>query len=43
MADGSKPPVAREDGRKRPYASAILSLLVAADQRCPAIIGQAHL
>ena len=29
--------------RKRPYGSAILSLLVAADQRCPAIIGQAHL
>ena len=28
--------------RKRPYGSAILSLLVAADQRCPAIIGQAH-
>jgi hypothetical protein len=27
---------------KRPYGSAILSLLVAADQRCPAIIGQAH-
>jgi hypothetical protein len=24
-------------------SSAILSLLVAADQRCPAIIGQAHL
>ena len=29
--------------RKRPYGSAILSLLVAADQRCPAIIGQAHI
>lgn len=27
----------------RPLGSAILSLLVAADQRCPAIIGQAHL
>jgi hypothetical protein len=26
-----------------PLGSAILSLLVAADQRCPAIIGQAHL
>src|SRR5262245_30796226 len=30
-------------GHKRPYGSAILSLLVAADQRCPAIIGQAHI
>jgi hypothetical protein len=38
-----KSSMAREDGRKRPYGSAILSLLVAADQRCPAIIGQAHL
>ena len=27
----------------RPLGSAILSLLVAADQRCPAIIGAAHL
>jgi hypothetical protein len=27
----------------RALSSAILSLLVAADQRCPAIIGQAHL
>lgn len=27
----------------RPLGSAILSLLVAADQRCPAIIGSAHL
>jgi hypothetical protein len=27
----------------KPLGSAILSLLVAADQRCPAIIGQAHL
>src|SRR5262245_4607395 len=27
----------------RSLSSAILSLLVAADQRCPAIIGQAHL
>jgi hypothetical protein len=27
----------------RSLGSAILSLLVAADQRCPAIIGQAHL
>jgi hypothetical protein len=35
--------ITREEGRKRPYGSAILSLLVAADQRCPAIIGQAHL
>jgi len=30
------------DGTKL-LGSAILSLLVAADQRCPAIIGQAHL
>lgn len=28
---------------KAPLNRAILSLLVAADQRCPAIIGQAHL
>ena len=34
MSDGNAP---------KPLASAILSLLVAADQRCPAIIGQAHL
>ena len=27
----------------KPLGSAILSLLVAADQRCPAIIGSAHL
>jgi len=27
----------------KPLGSAVLSLLVAADQRCPAIIGQAHL
>ena len=27
----------------KPLGSAILSLLVAADQRCPAIIGQAHI
>jgi hypothetical protein len=27
---------------RKPLGSAILSLLVAADQRCPAIIGQAH-
>ena len=27
----------------RSISSAVLSLLVAADQRCPAIIGQAHL
>jgi hypothetical protein len=27
----------------KPLGRAILSLLVAADQRCPAIIGQAHL
>jgi len=38
-----KPSVVRDDGRPRPYGSTILSLLVAADQRCPAIIGQAHL
>jgi hypothetical protein len=37
------PSVAADGVRKRPYGSAILSLLVAADQRCPAIIGQAHL
>jgi hypothetical protein len=37
--DADKLPIARE----RPYGSAVLSLLVAADQRCPAIIGQAHL
>ena len=30
-------------GDNRALISAILSLLVAADQRCPAIIGQAHL
>jgi hypothetical protein len=29
-------------GTDKPLGSAILSLLVAADQRCPAIIGQAH-
>jgi hypothetical protein len=36
---------ARLDGpcRERHLGSAILSLLVAADQRCPAIIGQAHI
>jgi hypothetical protein len=28
--------------RNKPLGSAILSLLVSADQRCPAIIGQAH-
>jgi len=35
----------RRDGpcRQRPLGSAILSLLVAADQRCPSIIGQAHI
>jgi hypothetical protein len=37
--DADKLPIAR----KRPFGSAVLSLLVAADQRCPAIIGQAHL
>jgi hypothetical protein len=52
--DTDKRPIAREDiraeapvfagyCRTRPYGSAILSLLVAADQRCPAIIEQAHL
>jgi hypothetical protein len=41
--DTDKRPIAREEGRTRPYGSAVLSLLVAADQRCPAIIGQAHL
>ena len=29
--------------RERHLGSAILSLLVAADQRCPSIIGQAHI
>jgi hypothetical protein len=29
--------------RNAPLGRALLSLLVAADQRCPAIIGQAHL
>jgi hypothetical protein len=47
MSQTRKPQVAhgegRGDGRSRPYGSAILSLLVAADQRCPAIIGQAHI
>ena len=38
-----EPSMAPDAARKRPYGSAILSLLVAADQRCPAIIGQAHL
>lgn len=32
-----------ERAADRPMARAILSLLVAADQCCPAIIGQAHL
>lgn len=38
-----EPSIVSDGVRKRPYGSAILSLLVAADQRCPAIIGQAHL
>jgi hypothetical protein len=51
MSEAGKPQVGREEhqgvdarvrGQHRPYGSAILSLLVAADQRCPAIIGQAH-
>jgi hypothetical protein len=33
----------RDSNATKPLGSAILSLLVAADQRCPAIIGQAHL
>jgi hypothetical protein len=33
----------RDSNAAKPLGSAILSLLVAADQRCPAIIGQAHL
>ena len=41
--NADKRSIAREEAHKRPYGSAILSLLVAADQRCPAIIGQAHL
>jgi hypothetical protein len=41
--NADKHSIGREEGRKRPCGSAILSLLVAADQRCPAIIGQAHL
>jgi hypothetical protein len=32
----------RIKNERRPLGSAILSLLVIADQRCPAIIGQAH-
>jgi hypothetical protein len=41
--NADKRSIAREEAPKPPYGSAILSLLVAADQRCPAIIGQAHL
>jgi len=41
--NADKSSTARKKARQRPYGSAILSLLVAADQRCPAIIGQAHL
>ena len=33
----------RDSNAAKSVGSAILSLLVAADQRCPAIIGQAHL
>jgi hypothetical protein len=33
----------RDSSGGKSLGSAILSLLVAADQRCPAIIGQAHL
>jgi hypothetical protein len=33
----------RDGNAGKTLGSAILSLLVAADQRCPAIIGQAHL
>jgi hypothetical protein len=32
-----------DESAREPIARAIRSLLVAADQRCPAIIGQAHL
>ena len=32
-----------DESADKPVARAIRSLLVAADQRCPAIIGQAHL
>ena len=32
-----------DEDAPKPIARAIRSLLVAADQRCPAIIGQAHL
>ena len=32
-----------DESAHKPIARAIRSLLVAADQRCPAIIGQAHL
>ncbi len=32
-----------DQNTNKPLGSALLSLLVAADQRCPAIIGQAHL
>jgi hypothetical protein len=33
----------RDSHAAKPLGRAILSLLVVADQRCPAIIGQAHL
>jgi hypothetical protein len=39
----SEAPSALEARAERSLGSAILSLLVAADQRCPAIIGQAHI
>jgi hypothetical protein len=32
-----------DESADKPIARAMRSLLVAADQRCPAIIGQAHL
>src|SRR5262245_63062491 len=35
--------VMSDESAREPIARAIRSLLVAADQRCPAIIGQAHL
>jgi hypothetical protein len=43
MANADHPMPAAADAVDKPLGSAILSLLVAADQRCPAIIGQAHL
>ena len=43
MANSNRSALASGQTADEPLGSAILSLLVAADQRCPAIIGQAHL